>query len=194
MEKPTITILEDNAEIIVIAREGIASELPSLWSSLDPVFGLEEETESSTWCAYDNENKKLLLLSTINLKVTDEDKTKSLTNIKKLLSETGIEGLPWPSPLNTYSVLVFSHAFESYSIHVELFTHADIPYLFIRFYIYVNLVMDKFDDQAISNAYFNFICRHGLVSMNNGIVQVDLGKVVEEGKKTPDLYGGLYND
>ena len=194
MENKTVTILEDYSEVIVTAREGIASELPSLWSSLSPVFGLEEQTESSTWCAYDPENRKLLLLSTINLKVMDEEKTKSLTNIKKLLSETGIEGLPWPSPLNTYSILVLSHAFESYSIHVELFTHTDVPYLFVRLYIYLNLTIEKFDDQAISNAYFNFICKHGLVSMNNGIVQVDLGKVVEEGKKTPDLYGGLYND
>lgn len=194
MEKPTVTILEDNVEVIMTAREGIASELPSLWSSLSPVFGLEEQTESSTWCAYDPENRKLLLLSTINLKVMDEEKTKSLTNIKKLLAETGIEGLLWSSPLNTYSILVFSRAFESHSTHIELFTHADVPYLFIRLYIYLNLTVDKFDDQAISNAYFNFICRHGLISMNNGIVQVDLSKVVEEGSKTPDLYGGLYND
>ena len=194
MEKKPVTILEDNVEVIVTAREGIASELPSLWLSLSPVFGLEEQTESSTWSAYDIENRKLLLLSTINLKVMDDEKTKSLTNIKKLLLETGIEGLPWSSPLNTHSVLISSHAFDSYSTHVELFTHVDIPYLFIRIYIYLNLTLEKFDDQAISNAYFNFICRHGLISMNDGIVQVDLGKVVEEGKKTPDLYGGLYNE
>jgi hypothetical protein len=189
-----MTILENNAEVIVTAREGIASELPSLWLKLSPLFDPEEQTESSTWCSYDNEGGKLLLTSTINLKVIDEEKTKSLTSIKKILSETDINGLLWSSPLNTYSVLIFSHFFETYSTHVELFTHADIPYLFIRLYIYLNLNISKLDEQAVSNSYFNFICKHGLISMNNGIVQIDTGEVVEKGNKTPELYKGLYNE
>lgn len=191
-EEPHITILEDNTDVILSMREGIASLLPSLWLSLDPVFGLEEETESSTWCTY-NEEGKLLLYSVINLKVKNQEKTRSITSIKKALLESGIEGLLWVSPLNTYSVMVASSASDFGSIAVELFTHADISYLFIRLYVHLNLVVGKFDEQVMSNAYFDFISKHGLLSMTKGIVKVNTDKVITEGGKVPDLYGGLYD-
>lgn len=179
------TIFKNNANAIVAARESIAEVLPPLWSSLDSVFGLVEGSESSPWSAYD---ARLLLFSILALKVQKEKKIKSIANIKETFSEAGIEGILWNSSLNIHSVLV--HETSSYA--VEIFTHKDIPFLFFHLYVYLDLIIEKFDAQAMSLAYFDFMLESGFISMNDGIIKVDLGKVVENGKKAPNLYGGLY--
>jgi hypothetical protein len=195
MERAHITILEDNTDAILSMREGIVALLPSLWLSLNPIFNLEEETESCPWCAYSD--GKLLLYSIINLRVKNQDRIRSITSIKKALFDSGIEGILWDTPLNTYSILVGSSAFDFGSIAIELFAHADISYLFFRIYIYFNASLDTFDAQdamKMSFAYFDFINKHGLLSMNKGIVQVDVKKSTHEEVKTPNLYNGLYKD
>jgi len=185
-------ILRDSAKIILDAREGMASVLPSLWSSLDPIFGLEEETESSVWCTYDS--GRLLLYSIINLKVKNRDKIKSVASIKQALVESGIEGLLWSYPLNTYSIIVASSAQDGSTSAVELFTHRDIPFLFVHLYIYLNVTIEKFDAQAMSMAYFNFILEHGMISMQ-GIVKLFGDKSEDEGEVgslNPGFYSNLY--
>jgi hypothetical protein len=167
----------------------MASSLPSLWSSLNLVFRLEEETESSPWCAYDN--GILLLSSVINLKVKNPETTKSIISIKKSLFDTGIEGAPWKSPLNTYSVLVVSQTYETSSGAVEVFIHADIPYLFIQLHVNSDVIIDNFDSQIMSKAYFDFMLEYGFISMNNGIVKIGVTEESNKKIKTPDIYGGL---
>jgi hypothetical protein len=192
-QTPKITILEDSTNAILAARKSIAEVLPSLWLSLDPVFGLEEESESSAWVTYRED--WLYLFSSINLRVKDPDKTRSLTSIKDLLSVTGIEGLLQKTPLNTYALVYASGVSEAHQHAVRLFCHSGVSYLFAQFYInLVNIHLDSFDEQAMGHAYFNFMLNHGLITMTNGIVQVKKEEISPDGTKIPGLYSGLYKE
>jgi hypothetical protein len=138
---------------IIEKREGIRSLLPSLWDILNPVFDLEEESESSPWCAYIN--GKLLLSSVIILKVKNQDKVRSLSTIKQLMEQSGIPGESTDS-INTYSILLYNKS-------IELFVHRDIPYLFINLYVYLDVIIESFDAQTISLEYFDLILQQPLV-------------------------------
>jgi len=172
-------MLEEN--IIISQREGIRSLLPSLWLILNPVFDLEEEYESNPWCAY--ADGKLLLSSVIVLKVKNQNKMRSLSTIKQLMERSGIVGESTDS-VNTFSIFLWDRS-------VELFAHRDVPYLFINLYVYLDIIVESFDAQIVSLSYFDFILKQGLISMDKGIIKVDMEK--KEEKDTPSLYGGLYN-
>jgi hypothetical protein len=144
--------------------------------------GLEEELESSPWCVYKDD--KLLLLSVIVLKVKNQDRIDFL-KISRVMEESGFRYVPGEFVLNTCSVFFWNKS-------VEIFIYKGIPYFFIRLYVYLDVIIEKFDAQAVSLDYFNFILEHGFISMDKGIIKVDMKKKEDE-KVTPSLYGGLYN-
>jgi len=180
-----LKILDNHKELLLGSRDQLASLLPSLWNNLHPIFNLTEKTESSVWAVYYEGN--LLLSSQVILQVGLYDKMRSITELKRLLAPIG--GTPGEFSLNTYSL------FFGDNKQIELFVHMNVPFIFIKLYIVIEVFIDNFDQQTMSDAYFNFILKHGLISVCKGIIFITEEKEPPKTEgKIPDLYGGLYNE
>lgn len=178
-----LTVLENQVDAIKGSREVIASLLPDLWNSLHPIFDLSESSESNTYGVYSD--GVLGLSSAIDLKIGNQDRVRTSRDIRESIT-----------PLN----LVVIYSLNNYSVvfndNIDMSIHVGIPYIFMNFRINIKVNIDKFDEYIMGNAYFNFILKHGLISMNKGIISVSTDNKEAAGKtpKTPTLYSGLYED
>lgn len=177
-----LTVLESQKDAIQGSREKIASLLPDLWNSLHPIFNLSESSESNVWCSY--VNGRLSLSTTIDLKIGNTDKVRTSRSIKEAFTP-----LDWivVYSLNSYSIVI--------NDNIDLFIHVGIPFIFVNIRLSVEVMINSFDEQAMSNNYFSFILKHGLISMSEGIITIAKEETTKKGTpKTPDLYSGLYED